>query len=137
MADGTHVIIGLIGLEGSVGGVQVTRERLARLKLPENFTGEHIDVIQQDLSIMSGLVSQYPSEFLELQNAVLSQDLATARKLANDIGLSEEAFAARRGGIVLLIAAIAVAAALLLESDSPPPPPPPPADAGAPNAGTG
>ena len=97
-------------------------------------------MIQQDLVILGELVGQYPHEFLELQNAVVNEDLATARELAQRIGLSEEAFAARRGGIVLLIAAIAIAAALLLSSDSPTPPPPPPpptSDGGAPDAGAG
>jgi hypothetical protein len=138
MADGIHAIIGVTGWQSSVGGVKVTKESFARLQLPESFTGEHVDVIQQDLSILNELIGQYPNEFLELQNAVMNQDFATARELAHNIGLSEEAFAARRGGIVLLVIAIAVAAALLLSSDSPTPPPPPPtSDAGAPDAGTG
>jgi hypothetical protein len=139
MTGDIHAVIGLTGWESSVGGVKVARENFARLQLPGGFTREHVDTIQQDLSIMSELVGQYPGEFLELQNAVVNQDFAVAREIAHTIGLSEEAFAARRGGIVLLIIAIAVASALLLSSDSPPPPPPPPptSDGGAPDAGTG
>lgn len=134
---GVQAVIGLTGFEATVGGARVIRDRLIRLDLPQNFTRYDIQLVQEDLKILSDMADRHPEKLLALQNAVLKHDYGAARRLASEIGLNEEEFVARGGGGIAVIIAIAIAAALLLESDSPPPPPPPQPDGGAPDAGPG
>jgi hypothetical protein len=115
--SGVQAVAGLKGLTVDAGGFTASGEHVARLDLPQSFTSEHMDIIQKDIEILAEIVNQYPDDFLALQNAIVQHDRATARQLADKLGLNEQAIVARGGGVWGLVIVIAVAAAILLEHD--------------------
>ena len=138
---GVHAVVGLTGFETESDGLRVSRERFARIELPQSIRREHIEVMRKDFEELARIAEQFPDDLVALENAVLENDLPTAIQLAGKVGLSEERIAASGGGKggVLVGIAIVVAFGLLLESDTPPPPPPPPPPPTTlpPDAGTG
>lgn len=139
-----QAVVGLSGLNSTVGGFSITRERIARVDVPAALSNSDLDAVQKDLEILTTMLSTRRTEFVSLSNAMLEQDVDQVTRLAQSLGLSEASFTERKGGLWGLVIVIAIAAAVLLESDSPspapPPPPPPPAgasDGGAPDGGGG
>lgn len=143
MTSKVQLVAGLTGFEGLSGDVRLSGERLVRLEVPETFGREHVDLMQRDLEVMAGIAKRYPDELVKLENAVLRHDFASAAKLANEIGLTEDQIVAQGGakwGSIAVGVGIVLVFGLLLESDSPHPPAPEetgPGDAGAGNAGPG
>lgn len=85
---------------GNVGGAKVMRERLARLELLEAFTADHLKQNQEDLEIPADLVRLHPDQFLSCRTRLSGKDFDDARKLEGDIGLCEQASAARRDEVL-------------------------------------
>jgi hypothetical protein len=145
--SGVRAVVGLTGLAGESGGVRVLQERMVKFELPAEFDEQHIEILRRDSELLAGLASRHGASLACLHNAPLRSDFAEARRIANEIGLSEERFEAEGGGFWGWIAAAAVvfAIAVLAPGDSSPPPPPPEPppeptripDAGGSDAGAG
>src|SRR4051794_23620769 len=100
-----QLVFGLTGYAATVGGVNVTRDRVARLDLPQNFSAENLKTMQKDLEILSQAVANSPDDIVALQNAVLANNFHSARDVAHKLGLAEEALVAQGGGYVWLVVA--------------------------------
>ena len=119
-----EAVIGLTGFETQSGGVGIVTERIARVRLPERMSNEDVEVVRRDLEILAETVKDHGDRFLELQNAVLDHDLPTARRIADELGLTEEKMVARGGGQWKWIVASAVLGYLLTPEEKPPRPRP-------------
>ena len=77
---------------------------------------------------MAGVATENPGSLIALHEAALKNDLPTARRLVDELGLREERFYAEGGGMWgwIVLAAVALAAAAAFSGDSPSPPQPPP-----------
>ena len=73
--------------------------------------------------MLLGIAKKNPDAFLELHNAALTNDVPTATRIANEIGLQEERFYAEGGGMWgwIVLAGVVIAVAALTTSDSPSP----------------
>lgn len=73
---------------------------LSRLELLEAFTADHLKQNQEDLEIPADLVRLHPDQFLSCRTRLSGKDFDDARKLEGDIGLCEQASAARRDEVL-------------------------------------
>jgi hypothetical protein len=139
--DSRHLVIGLVGLGSEVAGTDYSSDRIIRLALPQEVGADHVEITRNDLGALLSAVNDQPEKFQALQNAVLSNDFATANALLDDLGLTEEKLQARQGGILgAILVGVAVAAAIILyaaTADAPTKAPGGGSDAGAPDAGSG
>jgi hypothetical protein len=134
-ASGVHAVIGLTGLARESGGFPVVQERLVRFELPPAFDSE---IFRRDSELLAEIASQNAESFAYLHDCAIRNDFGEARRIANQIGLTEERFSAEGGGMWIFIAAAAVFLAVAVTGDSPPtpqPPEPPPEETPIPDAG--
>jgi hypothetical protein len=120
-----QAVIGLTGLEAQSGGLGIVMERFARVRLPERISSEDVEVMRRDLEILAETAKEHRDRFAELQNSVLDHDLPTARRIADELGLTEEKIAARGGGQWKIIITTAVMVYLLTSGEPEPAPRPP------------
>ena len=131
---GVQAVVGLTGVEFETAGVRVSEERFVRIDLPYPITAEHVELMQKDLDLIASLTRRDPGKVVDLQNAVVNNDLATARRLAEEIGVNEQALARGGGAQVGVAVAILVVLVILAESHGSGTPSPPPEPVG-PNPG--
>jgi hypothetical protein len=142
---GVEVVVGLTGFQATTGGVTARGEQFVRVQLPPAVTEEHLELMRNDLRLLSQVLDENPRTLLDIHNAVLRNDMPTANRLAREVGLTEENAQGYGGGMwgYILVAGVIIFAYAAFggEGESPPPPPPPPppptGDAGAPDAGPG
>ncbi|SEN14770.1 hypothetical protein [Actinacidiphila rubida] len=115
---GTNLVIGLTNTPQDVNGLQVASDRLMKITPPATIGTEHIDYAVKDLEAILASMKQHPREHVELQNALLRQDLPKALAIADKVGVSEAALTQQGGAQWGVVIVIAIAAALLLSSDS-------------------
>jgi hypothetical protein len=134
---GVQAVIGLTGLPGESGGFRLMQERVVRFELPNAFDSE---IFRRDSELLAEIASQNAESFAYLHHCAIRNDFGEARRVANQIGLTEERFSAEGGGFWVWIAAAAVFLAVAAAGDSPPtpqPPEPPPEETTPiPDAGT-
>jgi hypothetical protein len=129
-------------------GVRVAREQHVHIDLPTAIDASHVVLLQRDFEKIASIAGQYPDSMAEVQNAILNQDLSTARRVANEIGLNEDNLRANEGGQIGLAGGIIVALVIyaIATSGGDEPPPQPvivgpeggvPPEGGAPDAGPG
>ena len=145
-ASGVHAVVGLSGLTVESGGFRLVEEKVVRLELPAELDVRQRDILEHDIRLLAEIASQRPESLAYLHNAAVRNDFGEARRIAGEMGLSEERFASEGGGIWAVAAGfLAVVAIVVLASESPPdstpaPENPPPErtpipDAGAPPGG--
>lgn len=147
-ATGVQAVLGLTGLSGQSRGVRVAQERVVRFELPAAFDARHSEIFRRDSELLAEIASQHAESLAYLHNCAMRSDFGEARRIADEIGLTEERFSDEGGGFWIWIAAAAVFIAVAAATDdstpqppSPPPEPPPEEtpipDAGAPGGAPG
>jgi len=140
--DSRQVVIGLTGFHARRDGLEISSDQILRIEVPAVATEQHLELMRNDLGAITKIVGEYPQQVLSIQNAVLRHDLASANRLAEEIGLTEENMVANGGGMwgYILLAAVVIGAYAAFGgsgTEHPPPEPTPQPDAGAPDAGPG
>ena len=143
---GLQAVVGVTGFRATHGSVTVSGEHFVRIDLPDTATEEHLDLMRNDLRVLTQILDDHPRTLLDIQNAVLRNDIPTANRLANEVGLTEENMVANGGGMwgYILAAAVVIGAYAAFgghhtETPHPPDPPPspPPETTHPPDAGPG
>ena len=96
---------------------EVAGGRSVRVDVPKTFTAEHVALATRDSEIVAGILKQYPHEYCQLVNAVTEGKIEEARKIAEQIGLTEQNVMRQGGGMWAIIIGICVGCALLCEHD--------------------
>jgi hypothetical protein len=133
---GVRVVVGLTGVESETAGVKLSEERFVRIELPYPITSEHVELMRKDLDVIASATGRDPGKVVELQNAVLNNDFTTARRLAGEMGVNEDALARAGGAQIGVAVAILVVLVILAESTGSGRPAPTPEPVG-PNPGDG
>jgi hypothetical protein len=111
------VVIGVAGVGQSQSMFEVAPGRSIRVEIPEKFADDHCGLAVRDTEILGELMKCYPREFSQIVNAVNAGKFKDAKKIAEQIGLTEENFISQGGGLWALVIGIAIGAALLLAHD--------------------
>ncbi|MFG2439919.1 hypothetical protein [Streptomyces sp. NPDC048508] len=133
---GMKLVIGFADMESNLYGTTTAVDRILKLVPPDRFDPQHIQLAANDLQAILTSLRENPEEHVELQNALVNQDLPTALNLAKSLGLTEEKLQEAGGGVWGVVVVVAVLCAVLLASDSGTSSGAAPGD-GAPDAGTG
>jgi hypothetical protein len=127
-------VIGVTGFSAERSDVRIHGEQILRIDIPPTVTEEHLEQMRNDLRVLSGVVAENPQAVMNIQNAVLRNDMVVANDLARSVGLTEENMVANGGGMwgYILVAAVVIGAyaAFSHPSGSPPEEHHLPADAG-------
>ena len=97
-------------------GVTVSTDRYVQMDVPVSIDASHVLLLQRDFEKIASIAAQHPNSMAEVHNAILNQDLSTARRVANQIGLNEESLRASGGdqlgvaaGILVVLVIYAIA----------------------------
>jgi hypothetical protein len=96
---------------------EVAAGKCVRVEIPENFSEDHCAVAVRDTEIIGELIKNHPKEICLIMEAVHAGKNSDVKKIAEQIGFTEENFIKLRGGCWAVVIVIAVAAALTLEHD--------------------
>ncbi len=97
---------GVIGIEGvprQVAGVEIAKDYVARFQLPTETTEEALRRAAVDCDLLASFLRNNPKEMTAMLEAVRKNNLDEARKIAEKLGFSEEAFQSKGGGLWHLI----------------------------------
>lgn len=111
----TTVTITTSGLKTLMGGVHTARARGFDLDVPATLTDDARATALRDLELLTAALKSNPSAVSDVLRAGAAGDFETARKLATEHGLTEEAFVEKGGGLLL---AIGIGLAILLYSQA-------------------
>ena len=111
------VVVGVAGMGQQQSMFEVAAGRSVRMEIPENFNDDHCSLAARDTRILGAIMKDYPSEFCQIVNAVNAGKFKDAKKIAEQIGLTEENFISKGGGLWALVIGIAIGCALLLAHD--------------------
>jgi hypothetical protein len=92
--------LGVTNVSHKLHDVDVSTDHLTRLQLPNRMSRQDVRRMQRDFEILAEALREHPTEMANLLEAHFRMDTKTSRRLAYDLGLSEEAFKARGGGIL-------------------------------------
>jgi hypothetical protein len=104
----------LSGFEEARGDFTTSHSQCRGLRLPEHFTPEHIKRAQKDCEILGEKLRTHPAEVTAILDSILANKFDHARRMAHEIGISEESFVEQGGGLLWLV----VVAVLLYATDA-------------------
>jgi hypothetical protein len=125
-ASDVHAVVGLSGLVVESGGFRLVQEKVVRLALPAELDARQSEILQRDIGLLAEIAGRRPESLAYLHNAAVRNDVGEAKRIAGEIGLSEERFASEGGGIWVAVGFLAVIAIVILGSEPPPEPTPAP-----------
>ncbi len=99
------MVIGLTGLTSESGGFTIQQDRVLKLEIPTDL-GD-CEVVRRDFELLAGIAGQHPESLNALHKAAIVNDVPAVTRIANEIGLTEDRFAARGGGIFWAMIALA------------------------------
>lgn len=110
---GVHAVVGLTGLKVQSGGITVQFDQVLRLPMPATLD---LAAARRDFELLAQMAGEYPEDVRRLHAAAVRSDMATATRIAREIGLTEERFVGDGGGIwgaMITIAAVGLALAAI------------------------
>jgi hypothetical protein len=111
------LVIAVTGAAHAQSKFEVASGRSVRVDLPETFTADHVSLATRDAEILAGILKENSYEYCQIVNAVATGDFEKAKKMAEQIGLTEANVVRQGGGMWALIIGIAVGCALLCAHD--------------------
>ncbi|MEY2517706.1 MAG: hypothetical protein QOJ89_5064 [bacterium] len=111
-ASDVHVVIGMTGLTTQSGGFTIKQDRVLSFPVPRDFASSHCAVARRDFELLAEIAGKESESLGRLHKAAIENDPATATRIANEIGLTEERFVAEGGGVwtaMIVLAAVGLA----------------------------
>ncbi|MFF1613244.1 hypothetical protein ACFVYA_36225 [Amycolatopsis sp. NPDC058278] len=102
------LMMGITDYAYDAQGLAMSTDHLTRVRLPEQFAAEDIARMRTDFELLAKAMRDHPSEMALLLGAHCSKDAAVSRRIADELGLSEDNFKAQGGGIIWGVVAAAV-----------------------------
>ncbi|MEU9079292.1 hypothetical protein ACFYUY_23205 [Kitasatospora sp. NPDC004745] len=109
--------MGFADVTKDVNGVPVTSDRIMKVATPEKFDPKHVELATSDLRAILTSLEKYPEKHLDLQNALVRQDVPAVRRLVGELGISEEKLSAGGGHLWGVVVLIAIGCAVALAHD--------------------
>jgi hypothetical protein len=89
-------------------GFTLSTDHVTRVQLPNRLSAEDVERMRRDFELLATALRDHPTEMRDLLEAHFRKDTTTSRRIAETLGLSEEAFKAQGGGIIWAVVGAAV-----------------------------
>jgi hypothetical protein len=86
----------------------LSTDHVTRVQLPNRLSAEDVERMRRDFELLATALRDHPTEMRDLLEAHFRKDTTTSRRIAETLGLSEEAFKAQGGGIIWAVVGAAV-----------------------------
>jgi len=94
------LVLGVVDFSHDREGFVLSTDHLTRVQLPSRLSAEDIQRMRTDFELLATALRDYPTEMTSLLEAHFRKDTDTSRRLADEVGLSEESFKEQGGGII-------------------------------------
>jgi hypothetical protein len=99
------IVLGVVGFDHEMDGLPLSTDHVTRIQLPERLSPADLSRMRTDFELLAAALRDYPAEMTNLLEAHFRKDIASSRKIAETIGLSEQSFKAQGGGIIWALVA--------------------------------
>jgi hypothetical protein len=86
------IALGVVGFDHEMDGLPLSTDHVTRIQLPERLSPAVLSRMRTDFELLAAALRDYPAEMTNLLEAHFRKDVASSRKIAETIGLSEQSF---------------------------------------------